>query len=316
MPDYDLMSKTELTIQPITLRGADLARVADAVAETLGLDRGAVLVTDVLGDRVILDVLRSGVDAHALLGKRELLQQRLGEIPGVECAPDTEFASKGMLSWIALGAAEGEALLRRSEELAQDVRRRLARTALVLSTGGEVEGGQVKDTNAPLIREQLERAGYAVKLGGVLKDDELLIAARLRQAADDGQGLVLTTGGVGAEDKDRTVEAVLRVDPSAATPHVVRYQLGVGRHQHKDSVRIAVARIADTLIVSLPGPNDEVRVGVAALLDGLASGATKEALAERIAVALRARLREKGGGHGPPDGGAASSSEGVRRRDR
>lgn len=296
MSDYDLMNKTELTIRRVTLRNADLARVADAVAETLGLDRGDVLVTDVLGDQVVVDVLRRGVDPHALVGKKELLRRNLDAIPGVECTDETEFFSKGMLSWVALGAAEGEAILRRSEEMAQEIRQRLERTALVFSTGGEIAGGQVMDTNAPLIRERLQAEGYTVRFGGALKDDELLIAARLRQAADEGHGLVLTTGGVGAEDKDRTIEAVLRADPAAATPHVVRYQLGVGRHVHKDSVRIAVGRVAGTLIVSLPGPNDEVQVGLAALVEGLAAGAAKEALAERIAERLRVRLREKGAG--------------------
>ena len=298
--DYDLMNKTELTIRRITLRNADLAQVADAVAVTLGLERGAVLVTDALGDQVVVDVLRRGVDPHALVGKKQELRRRLSEIPGVECTDDTEFFSKGMLSWIALEPAEGEEILRRSEAMAQEIRRRLERTAVVFSTGAEVVGGQVMDTNAPFIRTRLEAEGYAVKLGGALKDDEVLIAARLRQAADDGYGLVLTTGGVGAEDKDRTIEAVLLADPGAATPHIVRYELGVGRHRHKDMVRIAVGRIGGTLVVSLPGPNDEVQVGVGALVQGLASGAEKEALAEAIAARLRERLREKRAGPARP----------------
>lgn len=294
--DYDLMDKTELTIRPIALREADLGRVAQAVAETLGLPRGEVLVTDVLGDQVVVDVLRRGVDPHALLGKKEELQRRLAGIPGVECSGETEFFSRGMLSWIALDAAQGEQILRRSEAMAEEIRRRLARTALVFSTGAEVAGGQVKDTNAPLVRQRLQAQGYAVKLGGALKDDEVLIAARLRQAADDGCGLVLTTGGVGAEDKDRTIEAVLRADPAAATPQVVKYQLGVGRHRHKDSVRIAVGRIGGTLVVSLPGPNDEVQVGLEALLEGLAAGEDQQRLAQRIAERLRERLRQKSAG--------------------
>jgi molybdenum cofactor synthesis domain-containing protein len=291
--DYDLLNKTELTIRRITLRDADLAKVAEAVADTLGLDRPDVLVTDVLGDQVVVDVLRRGVDPHALFGKKEELQRRLSEIPGVECTPETEFFSKGMLSWIALDPAEGEEILRRSEEMAGEIRRRLEKTAVVFSTGAEVVGGQVRDTNAPLVRERLGAEGWTVRFGGALADDEVLIAARLREAADEGVGLVLTTGGVGAEDKDRTIEAVLRADPAAATPHIVKYELGVGRHRHKDRVRIAVGRVGGTLVVSLPGPNDEVQVGLAALVAGLAAGAGKEALAAAIAARLRERLREK-----------------------
>lgn len=294
--DYDLMDKTELAIRPIALREADLGMVAGEVAETLGLSRGEVVVTDVLGDQVVVDVLRRGVDPHALLGKKGELRRRLSRIPGVQCTPETDFYSKGMLSWIALGPAQGVEILRRSEEMAREIRRRLERTAVVFSTGAEVAGGQVKDTNAPLIRERLQAEGWTVRLGGTLADDEVLIAARLRQAADEGCGLVLTTGGVGAEDKDRTIEAMQRADPAAATPHVVKYQLGVGRHRHKDSVRIAVGRIGASLAVALPGPNDEVREGLEALLAGLAARDDREALAERIAERLRERLRAKRAG--------------------
>jgi hypothetical protein len=65
-------------------------------------------------------------------------------------------------------------------------------------------------------------------------------------------------------------------------------------------VRIAVGRIGGTLVVSLPGPNDEVQVGVGALVQGLASGAEKGALAEAIAAKLRERLRAKRAGPGCP----------------
>ncbi|HTP51873.1 MAG TPA: molybdopterin-binding protein [Anaeromyxobacteraceae bacterium] len=302
MPDYDLMDKTELTIRGIALRDADLSRLADAVAQVLGIERSDLLVTDVLGDQVVIDVLRRGLDPHALVGKKEELRRRLAEVPGVDCTDETEFFSKGMLSWIALEPAEGELILRRSEAMAREIRERLRTTATVFSTGAEVVGGLVKDTNAPFLRTRLEAAGFRVKLGGALKDDEVLIAERLRQAADEGCGLILTTGGVGAEDKDRTIEAVLGADPSAATPHIVKYQLGVGRHRHKDQVRVAVGNVGRTLVVALPGPNDEVQVGVEALVEGLAAGAGKAALAERIAVALRERLREKAAAAGRPGG--------------
>lgn len=296
MADYDLRDKTELVIRGIVLRNADLSRVADAVAETLGIGRGELLVTDVSGTQVVIDILRRGLDPHALVGKTDALLGRLSAVPGVQCTGETEITSQGMLSWIALPSGEGEDILRRSERMAAEIRQRLPKTAIVFSTGVEVIGGQVMDTNAPAIRERLQAQGYTVKLGGALRDDELLISARLRQAADDGYGLVLTTGGVGAEDKDRTIEAVLLADPTAATPHIVKYQLGVGRHRHKDAVRIAVGRISSTLVVALPGPGDEVRIGLAALLEGLASGADAEALADGIAAGLRERLREKGSG--------------------
>jgi hypothetical protein len=67
----------------------------------------------------------------------------------------------------------------------------------------------------------------------------------------------------------------------------------VGRHKHKDSVRIAVGQMANTLIVALPGPNDEVQLGIDALAQGLASNAAKAVLADNIASRLRQRLKER-----------------------
>jgi len=295
--DYDLMNKTELSIRNVGLREADLGGLADAVADTLGLTRGDVLVTDARDGQVVLDVLRRGVDPHDLLGKGPELRRRLAAVPGVTCSEETEFVSKGMLSWIALDPEEGREILRRSEAMAEGIRRRLAQVATIFATGAEVVGGAVKDTNTRLIRERLETEGYIVRFGGALPDDEVFIAARLRDAADEGCGLVVTTGGVGAEDKDRTIEAVLRADPGAATPHIVKYELGVGRHRHKDVVRIGVGTLGGTLLVALPGPNDEVQIGLEALVEGLARGLPKEELAERIAVRLRERLREKRAAH-------------------
>jgi hypothetical protein len=61
----------------------------------------------------------------------------------------------------------------------------------------------------------------------------------------------------------------------------------------KDGVRIGVAHRHDALIVSLPGPNDEVTIGMESLIRGLERKLKKQELAAEIAAALQARLREK-----------------------
>ena len=292
MDGYDPFDKTELAITGITLVNANLDQVARVAAGVFGIERSDLLVTDVQGDCLVIDILKKGLDPHAFTGKKEELLRRLSALPGIEITERTTISSRGMLGWIALGAAEGEKSLRRAEEMAVEIRQRLKKTAIVFSTGAEMAGGLVEDTNAPTIRGGLQPEGYAVKSGPTLRDDETLIAAHLRQAADDGYGLVVITGGVGAEDKDRTIEAVLMADPGAATKDIVKYQLGVGRHRHKDSVRIAIGKISGTLIVALPGPNDEVQVGLYALVEGLKSNMGKEDLAEFIAAGLRGRLKQ------------------------
>jgi molybdenum cofactor synthesis domain-containing protein len=291
--EFDLLRKTELRIKGIFLKNANLGEIASVVGDTLKIELKDLLVTDVQRDHLVIDILKKGLDAHHLVGKKDELLQRLSKLPGVKITKKTSIVSEGMLSWIASEPGEARKALKRSEKMAKEIQQRLSRTAIVFSTGPEVANGQVMDTNTPAISRRLNSEGYSVKLGPTLKDDDVLIAAHLRQAVDDGYGLVIITGGVGAEDKDRTIEAVLMVDPEAATPHILKYQLGVGRHRHKDSVRIAVGKISQTLIVALPGPNDEVQLGLEVLAKGLASNSNKGQLAENIASSLKNRLKEK-----------------------
>ena len=108
-------------------------------------------------------------------------------------------------------------------------------------------------------------------------------------------GLIITTGGVGAEDKDCTVEALLRVDPAAATPYIIKFKIGTGRHI-KDGVRIAVGEVGISRFVALPGPTREVKLGLDRLLESQAKKWDKAETADHIASALRETWR--GHGHG------------------
>jgi hypothetical protein len=82
------------------------------------------------------------------------------------------------------------------------------------------------------------------------------------------------------------------VDPEAVTPYVCRFEQGTGRHD-KDGVRIGVGQVGRSILVALPGPNAEVRLGMAAVIRGLAEGWDKERLAAEVARPLREHLREK-----------------------
>lgn len=294
MADYDLLGKTELSIHGIVLQNADLGKIADAVSEILGLGRSDVLVTDVRGEHLVLDILKKGLDASRIVGREKDLLDALSALPGVSLRPAARTESRGLLSWVAADPAIAGRALAETSGMAGDLQARLARTVVVFATGTEINNGQVKDTNSPAIRDKLSGEGYAVSFGGILRDDEHFIAAQIRERAEEGFSLVITTGGVGAEVKDKTIEALLELDPDAATPTIVKYELGVGRHVYKNAVRIGVAKVLDTTIVALPGPTDEVLVGLDALVKGLAeSEPGKAPLADRIATALRTRLQEK-----------------------
>jgi molybdenum cofactor synthesis domain-containing protein len=294
MVDYDLLGKTELSIHGIVLQNANLGEIADVVAETLGLSRSDVLVTDVRGEHLVLDILKKGLDASKIVGREKDLLAAVSALPGVSLRPDARTESRGLLSWVAADPAIAQEGLDGAAGMADDLQERLGRLVTIFATGTEINNGQVKDTNSPAIRERLESNGYVVSLGGTLRDDEHFIAGRIRERAEEGFSLIVTTGGVGAEVKDKTIEALLLLDPDAATPTIVKYEMGVGRHVHKNAVRIGVAQVEGATVVALPGPTDEVLLGLGALLKGLTeSERNKVALADRIAAVLRARLQEK-----------------------
>jgi molybdenum cofactor synthesis domain-containing protein len=305
--EFNLLEKTELRIERIELRGANLSEIAELVADVLGLERDEVLVIDARDDLLALDILRRTVDPYLLVGKQVALLEALGRLPGVTVTPETSLCSEGMLGWIAMDASEAREALDRSSEIAEQIRGRIASRAVVFSTGPEVIRGQIEDTNKPTVARCLEQEGYSVAEGAALKDDVDYIAASLREAVEDlGFGLVITTGGVGAEEKDRTIEALLSIDADAATPYICKFEQGLGRHA-KDGIRIGVARLQGALIVSLPGPNDEVKIGMKSLVRGLDRNLKKRELAAEIAYGLQVRLREKMGAASSHSGGTSQS---------
>jgi molybdenum cofactor synthesis domain-containing protein len=291
--DFDLLQKTELRIVGVGLSRANLTEVAAAVAGCLGLDPNEVLVIDARDDLLTLDILRRTINPYEVVGRQASILAALGKVPGVTVTEGATVESDGLLGWIAMDEAEAVEALDRSLRMAAEIERRIARRAIVFSTGPEVTSRQIEDTNKPLIQELLTANGFAVTLGEDLADDIEHIAAKLAEAIHErGFGLVVTTGGVGAEAKDRTIEALLAVDPQAVTPYVCRFEQGTGRHE-KDGVRIGVGQVGRSVLVALPGPNAEARLGMAAVIQGLAEGWDKERLAAEIAQRLREHLREK-----------------------
>ena len=297
MENFDLLRKTELQIDKIGLKNANLTDIAKHVAESLGLNRDDVLVVDYRDEALTLDILDTCVNAYHIVGKENQLLAALSSLAGVSVSEETSVRSNGMLGWIAMDQGVAQMALRQSEKMAAEILSNISKRVIVFSTGAEVAEGQIEDTNTPVIMQCLASEGYKVTRGQTLKDNRLFITAKLREAADyGGYGLIITTGGVGAEDKDQTVEAIKALDSGASTPYICQFEIGTGRHI-KDGIRIAVGQYNDTLIVALPGPNDEVMVSLNVLVEGLKANQNKHRLAENIAANLREILREKTSHH-------------------
>jgi molybdenum cofactor synthesis domain-containing protein len=289
--DVELLDKTEVWVDGVTLDGADLPALGRAAAAVLSVPHDRLFVTDVRDARVVFDVLVPRVRLEDVAGKENELLGALDRVPGVDVAVGAAVHSWGVLGVIGAPPGQVPEILARADELEDGLRAYVAGRVAVVSTGGEVLDGRVRDTNLETATEALGAAGYDVSSGGVLPDDEQTIAGRVARLAGDGFGVVVTTGGVGAEDKDRTIEALQLLDPETATAAIAHYRVGEGRHV-KDSVRIGVARVGWGLAVALPGPTHEVRLALPVLVDGLRAGSTPAALAEAIAAALRAPLRD------------------------
>lgn len=293
MANYDLLQKTELKIGNIRLKNANLTDIAHCVADVIGFKHSDVLVVDYRDEALTLDIMNNCVNARNIVGKKKLLKEELDKLPGVETFPETTFTSDGMLGWISLAEKPAKEALMAAEKMASEIKANVSRRVLVFSSGPEVAEKQIEDTNTPTIVHRLETEGYRVTTGETLKDHRHYITGKLREASDfGGYGFIITTGGVGAEDKDHMVEAITALDPDAATPYICHFKIGTGRHV-KDGIRIAVGEYNGTMIIALPGPNDEVKASLDILIEGLMNNDEKSVLADNLADNLKAILREK-----------------------
>ncbi len=289
--ELNLLEKTELRIDGITLEGTNLTDLAEAVAVTLGLPRDKVLVIDVRLGQVALDLLVRTVSAEQVFGRKRALLDALAKIPGVTLRPDAAIHSAGILGAIGLDEEDAPRVIEASRAMTTNILANKRGRIRVFPTGFELVGGIIEDTNTPFLVKVLGEAGYMAEAAEAVPDSLECLGAALGEASDVC-GLALTTGGVGAEDKDFSVEAILSLDPEAATPYLVRFTKGEGRHV-KDGVRIGVGEYNGCLLVALPGPNDEVRMAAPVLVRGLKERCGKEELARRLAEVLRDKLRDK-----------------------
>ena len=198
----NLLEKTELWVNEITLANANLSDMADAVAEQLGLDKGKVMVVDVRPRHITFDVLERNVPQAGIMGKERAILSSLAALPGV-CLTDKSYIhSNGILGLICADVEEPEAVLDRVSNMTREIQEKVSRRAIVFPTGFELKQGMIQDTNTPFLKHELEERGYYVTVGEVMEDNVEDVVEKLDDALSRGFGLIVTTGGVGAEDKD------------------------------------------------------------------------------------------------------------------
>ena len=61
MSEFHLLQKTELRIEHISMKNANLNDIAATVADVLGMDRKEILVTDAQNEVMTIDILKKSV---------------------------------------------------------------------------------------------------------------------------------------------------------------------------------------------------------------------------------------------------------------
>jgi molybdopterin adenylyltransferase len=114
--------------------------------------------------------------------------------------------------------------------------------------------GEREDRSGPAVRELLESSGYEVDAVVVVADNIEFIATAIVDATNDGNRLVVTTGGTGIAPRDVTPEATMRVC-DRVIPGFGELMRGVSLQKTPmASLSRAQAAIRGTaLVVNLPG---------------------------------------------------------------
>ena len=276
------------------MKDVNLTELADIVASVLGLQKGEVMVVDVRPQHITFDVLVQEIPQENFLGKEKTILNALQSVQGVTLYEDTYIHSNGVLGQICANLSDEQEkdLLNTVDNMTSEIRNNVLHRAIVFPTGFELQQGLIEDTNTPYIKCLLENEGYKVTIGEIMSDDLYDIKEKFEDALNRGFGLLISSGGVGAEDKDKTVEAIHSIDQTAATPYIVKFKKGTGRHV-KDGVRIGVGTEGLSTMISLPGPHDEVELAMPVLIKGLRENWDKAHLAECLAGVLANKWKTK-----------------------
>lgn len=289
MNNVQLLGKTEIWMQGVHLDNANLPEIANRAAEVLSIAQDKVFVTDVRPSLVVLDVLQPKVGLEQVVGRQPEIFAAISKIDGVTVEDGAEIHSEGVLGVIGSTREQAKSMVENAERMDKQIREYASGRVAVVSTGSEMVNGEVKDTNFEAISEFLSEAGFEVFYGGVAGDTEREIAGLIARLSGEGYGLIISTGGVGAEDKDHTIEAVEGLDPDLSIAILAQYKKGHGRHV-KDAVRICVGTLGWSTIIALPGPTHEVKLALPVIVEQLQAGTTAATLVEAIAVPIRDTL--------------------------
>ena len=124
----------------------------------------------------------------------------------------------------------------------------------IITISDRASQGEYDDLGGPAVKEAATKYGWQVLAEAVVPDESTRIQESIRSFSRQGCGLILTTGGTGAAERDITPEAIRAI---------MRIELpGFGEVMRAESMRLTAnailsrclgAVVDSSLVVSLPG---------------------------------------------------------------
>jgi molybdopterin adenylyltransferase len=124
----------------------------------------------------------------------------------------------------------------------------------IITISDRASQGEYDDLGGPAVKEAATKYGWQVLAEAVVPDESTRIQESIRSFSRQGCGLILTTGGTGAAERDITPEAIRAI---------MRIELpGFGEVMRAESMKLTAnailsrclgAVVDSTLVVALPG---------------------------------------------------------------
>ena len=147
-------------------------------------------------------------------------------------------------------------------------------TAAVITLSDKRSKGEREDKSGPVIVKMLEEAGYEIIESNILPDEQKLLENELIRLSDQRQvNLILTTGGTGFSERDRTPEATMTVATRLAPGIAEAIRAGSMKITKRAMLSRETSVIRNkTLIVNLPGSPKAVAESLELVIDQLDHG--------------------------------------------
>ena len=147
-------------------------------------------------------------------------------------------------------------------------------TAAVITLSDKGAKGEREDKSGPVIVKMLEEAGYEIIESNILPDEQKLLENELIRLSDQRQvNLILTTGGTGFSERDRTPEATMTVATRLAPGIAEAIRAGSMKITKRAMLSRETSVIRNkTLIVNLPGSPKAVAESLELVIDQLDHG--------------------------------------------